>query len=214
MIIYRKFLFTLTILLAFSNFTFANFDHSTCLSDFNIQQKKILHKLSTNDLLIISDFAENANPILGWKKLADAGDAYAKMAYRVLANSNSPKSLLFKNLIRKHWINTVGYENFSKYFNLVAIQHFKQYVKIILTGYWPDSDQILMSYLQAVRDHNLPDETVFDATWDASGLNSLSSWQNLNHLNSARTVYPTHSCYNIDKNYALKILAEDFSVFK
>lgn len=202
------------ILFVFSNFALAKFAQSSCLSDFNIQQKKVLHNLSTNDLAIINDFAENANPILGWKKLADTGDAYAKMAYRVLANSSSPKSLLLKNLIRKHWINTVGYENFSKYFNLVAIQHFKQYAKIVSNGYWPDSDQILMSYLQAVRDYNLPDETVFDATWDASGMNTFSSWQKLNHLNSARTVYPTQSCYGIDKNYALKIIAEDFSTIK
>ncbi len=92
----------------------------------------------------------------------------------------------------------------------MAAKHFNQYIEVVLTGFWPDSDQILMSYLTAARSFGLPDQVVFDAVWEASGLNSIKDWQSLNKLNSDRAVKPSAVCYDIQKAKALKLLALDF----
>ncbi len=207
------------ILIFFSNFVLASYN--SCLSTYKDQQKYKAHNIQTQDLNDLVELAINGDPVFGWKKLSLLGDSYAELAFQVLKKNEPtndsvwgiPDINLYHKLITKHWITTVGWNNYSLYFDKMAVLHFRQYVEIILTGYWPDSDQILMSYLSAARFYGLPDEVVFDATWDASGLNTIKSWQRLNHLDYDRIVYPANACYNISKNRALKILARDFAPF-
>jgi hypothetical protein len=180
-----------------------------CLSDFHILQKKVKHTLSSKDLEQLDQYVQTKNPADGWAYLGSKGDPYAEVASKVLDPDAVFPSSFYKKLIKYHWVNVNGYEKVRRSFDGTAIQHFSQYVSLLSSGFWPDSDQILLSYLKAVDDHDLPDLTVFDATWESAGFNRFKSWQSLNHLPQERTVYPSRACYDINKYQARKIILKD-----
>lgn len=186
-----------------------NFEN--CLSDYHQQQKKIYHNIPKSELNKLDSLIQKNKIADGWRLVGSWGDPYAKIAANVLEPKDNLQSQFYQTLIQNHWINTNGEVLFKKLFSETAKQHFKQYVEILKTGFWPDSDQILMSYLNAVRIHKLPDLTVFDAAWDAAQLNHASSWQSLNHLPQELIVYPTHACFDINSLEAQQILIQDFA---
>jgi hypothetical protein len=182
----------------------------SCHSDFHFQQKFIPHHLPDN---IINELEElTRKPEVGWKLLGEHGDAYAEIAEKVLQSKFGSPYFFYRKLIRNHWRNTAGDEEMNRKFYLVAMMHYTQYIQIIKTGYWPDSDQILNSYLNAIRYYHLRDITVFDAAWDAAGMNKIKSWQSLNHLSSARSVIPTMACFSVDRAEARRVLEKDFKM--
>lgn len=184
--------------------------NADCISDLEIQQLKYHAKLNPQQVEKIVELAEQGDPAEGWQLLGTYGDPYAALAAQVLSNKKTRNGSFYNGLITYHWIQANGLEKTQNNFQSVAKQHFRQYVEIIrLTGNWPDSDQILMSYLKAVRDHHLKDITVFDAAWDAAGMNWYRPWQKLNHIESERIVYPTHVCFDIKSSEAKRIIRND-----
>ncbi|MGZ3770380.1 MAG: hypothetical protein ACXVCP_11215 [Bdellovibrio sp.] len=183
---------------------------ANCISDLQIQQLRFHANLNTQQIEKLVDLVQKEEPAKGWEMLGTWGDPYAAIAAKVLSENKSLKGSYYNNLIAHHWIQANGIEKYKANFLPVAKQHFGQYVSILqTTGNWPDSDQILMSYLKAVRDHGLKDITVFDAAWDSAGMNSIRPWQKLNHLEPERTVFPTNVCFNINKHEAKKIIRSD-----
>lgn len=185
---------------------------------YHIQTKINAHHLTADELKTLVDLA-NTNDLestraqaKGMKLLGERGDTYAAIAEKVLSvDAPWPYSILRK-FIRNHWLNTVGEEVMKKKFNLVARQHFKQYVEMVQLGSFPDSDQILNSYLNAVRVNGLPDIVVFDAAWAASDHGKMITWEQLNNLPPSRTVSPSNSCYIIDKVEATKVVINNFNL--
>jgi hypothetical protein len=182
-----------------------------CLEDFRIQQKYVAHTLSSRQLHRLESFAAHAKPSQGWKALGESGDSYAELAHRVVSDDSGLVNAFYRSLIRAHWLNTAGEAGYKTQFKAVAVQHFRQYVAILKTGYWPDSDQILLSYLTAVKDHSLPQTTVFDAVWARSGYDRVVTWQELNHLSPGRTVVDSRICLDgIEPFKAWEIVNLDF----
>lgn len=194
--------------LVFSNTEPLN-SKETCISDYHIQRKWVPHRLPQTIVKALEDLIDN--PAQGWKILGENGDGYAAIAEKVLQPESTFPYFLYRSLIQNHWKNTAGESEMNQKFHLVARQHFSQYVEVIKTGYWPDSDQILNSYLNAIRLYGLQDITVFDAAWDTAEMNKMSTWQSLNHISAARSVIPTEACFQIDKTEAKKIIKKDFT---
>ncbi len=182
-----------------------------CLNDFHIRQKSVPHNINAEALKEIDHLALIGNPMEGWQRVSVWGDPYAAVAAKVLASKTVFPASFYKKLIATHWLNINGEEIVKINFLATAQQHFRQYVELLHSGFWPDSDQILLSYLTATRSHQLPDITVFDAAWDAAGFNFMRSWQSLNNLPDERIVYPTQACMNISPMEARIILTRDFS---
>lgn len=182
-----------------------------CLNDYRHQQLKTRHPIPEKVLEKLEALADQGKAQRGWQIVGRWGDPYAALAAKVLSSNNNPRDKFYRKLIGAHWINTNGVTKYRKFFYPTAKKHFRQYVELLRSGYWPDSDQIVLSYLTAVRSFNLPDLTVFDAAWDAAGLNRFRSWQSLNHFPAERTVYPTNVCINIDHHVARQIIRKDFA---
>ncbi len=180
-----------------------------CISDYHFQRKWVPHRISQTIIKSLEDLIDD--PAQGWKTLGEHGDGYAAIAEKVLQPESKFPYFLYRSLIQNHWKNTAGESEMNQKFNLVARQHFSQYVEVIKTGYWPDSDQILNSYLNAIRLYGLRDITVFDAAWDTAEMNKVSTWQSLNHISTERSVVPTVACFQIDKMEAKKTIKKDFT---
>ncbi len=185
---------------------------------YHIQTKINKHHLTDDELKTLVDLA-NTNDLestraqaKGMKLLGERGDTYAAIAEKVLSEDSLWPYSVLRKFIRKHWLNTVGEEEMKKKFNLVARQHFKQYVEMVQLGSFPDSDQILNSYLNAARVNDLPDIVVFDAAWAASDHGKMITWEQLNNLPPSRTVSPSKSCYIIDKVEANKVVINDYNL--
>lgn len=191
--------------------TFNSLSFSECLKDFHVQQKFVSHKIPASIMDELDHLAQEGNPAKGWKKIGQLGDPYAAVAAKVLAKKPVFPASFYHQLILTHWNNVNSKDVVVANFESTAQQHFRQYVELLHSGYWPDSDQILLSYLQAVRDHKMADLTVFDAAWDAAGLNTIRTWQELNHFPKMRTIYPSRACYDIDSIQAKEILLKDFA---
>jgi hypothetical protein len=184
---------------------------AACLNDYHVQQMSIQHQIPRASLKRLDDLALAGDTVEGWRQLVLLKDPYAVIAANVLAPNPKFPDSIYKKLVAAHWLNTNSQETVKKNFSSTALQHFRQYVEILHSGYWPDSDQILLSYLTATRTHNLRDITVFDASWDSGGFNYFRTWQSLNKLPDERIVYPTKACYQIDANQARRVLTQDFS---
>lgn len=180
-----------------------------CVSDYHFQRKWVPHFLPSALVQSLGDLVED--PARGWKILGENGDGYAAIAEKVLQPESQFPYFFYRTLIQNHWKHTAGESELKQKFHLVARKHFSQYVEIIKTGYWPDSDQILNSYLHAIRFYLLKDITVFDAAWDTAEMNKMNTWQSLNHISTERTVLPTVACFQIDKMEAKRVIAKDFS---
>lgn len=184
--------------------------HAKCINDYHIQQKKVPHPIPTMELKKLDGLARIGDLSLGWKIIGRWGEPYAFLAAKVISKGETFQDRLYQKLISVHWINTVGIKALRSRFHATARQHFKQYVGLLHSGYWPDSDQIILSYLTAARKNHLPDITVFDAAWEAAGFNRFRSWQSLNHFPESRIIYPSRICHNVNRFEAQKILAQDF----
>jgi len=82
-------------------------------------------------------------------------------------------------------------------------------VEILETGYWPDSDQILNSYLAAARKFNLPEDTVLVAVWMSSCMGDLVSWQDVIQLPKSRIVPHSKACMEIGMFQAAGVIFGD-----
>lgn len=184
--------------------------HAKCITDYHIQQKKVPHFIPGKELRKLDLLTRNGDLQSGWKIVSHWGDPYASLVEKVLFNGETLQDKFYQKLIATHWINTNGITTYKSLYRATAHQHFKQYVELLHSGYWPDSDQIVLSYLTAVRKNHLSDITVFDAAWDASGFNNFRSWQSFNHFPESRIIYPTRVCMTINKREAQQILIQDF----
>lgn len=189
---------------------FIQFSHAKCINNYSIQQKKMRHYIPSAEINKLELLAKKGKVLAGWELAYRWGDPYARLAAVVLSGGNTYRDRFYQRLIAVHWINTNNPKIYREFFHAVARKHFNHYVKILKTGYWPDSDQIVSSYLSAVRESKLPDVTVLDAAWEAAGFNYFRSWQSLNQFPEPRVVFPTRACMNVNKALARKILALDF----
>ncbi|MGZ3743769.1 MAG: hypothetical protein ACXWRE_17135 [Pseudobdellovibrionaceae bacterium] len=208
MMLYKllKFSFLLSILMTSYGLTV----RAECVFNPEIQQVKYHANLNAQQIDQLVHLAHKENAAKGWQLLSSWGDSYAAMAAKVLSVKKPKAGSFYKKLITTHWIQAVGSEKYRKNFYPVAKQHFRQYVEILRsTGNWPDSDQILMSYVKSARDHHLPDITVFDAAWDAAGMNKVRSWQELSHIERERLVYPTNVCLDINPHEVRRLIRND-----
>lgn len=181
-----------------------------CHNNYKLNVKFTPHHYTSELLMKLSLLSESNKPMEGWDLLGQNGDAYAKIAFQVLNPKAKYPFSAYRKLIVNHWINSAGERNYLTKFNLVALQHFRQYVAIILRGGYPDSDQVFNSYIHAVRSNGLEDSTVFDAVWGASSLNRIETWQTLNKLEGNRLVYPSRACNGIPKLTANFLIKKDF----
>jgi hypothetical protein len=187
------------------------FAGSACLEDFRVNQSWQAHSLSSFDLAALNEFARSGQPGRGWHYLADLGDNYASLAARVVDPDPQSPGAYFQKYVRKHWVNVVGLTTMNLFFKRFARQHFRQYVEVLNSGTWPDSDQILNSYLTAARTLGLPEKIVFDAAWTASDYSTVVSWQVLNLLPFERQILDSRICLRIDKTEANDLISRDFS---
>ncbi len=171
----------------------------TCLADYRTAQQLVPHELTLEQLQALQAFVDAGETAAGWQFLGTLGDKYSHVSFKVVSLDPKYKSEKFHKMVRNHWLATAGKEKMELFFQTVAAQHFKQYVEILHTGYWPDSDQILLSYLTAARDNGLSDIVVFDETWVRSGLNKLISWEKILGLHKARIVRPSIVCADIGR---------------
>ncbi len=165
-----------------------------CLTDFHQNTKKIRHTLTPFDMRVIHGILKKGEVSNGWNYLAYSGDGYALMARNVVKNSTTFVGKTSHALIRSHWIHTTGLENYETLFAQVALQHFIQYVEILDTGFWPDSDQILLSYIRALQMSGIDGVTAFDVTWQNTFLEPIMSWQEFVKLPEDRIVFDSKIC--------------------
>lgn len=171
--------------------------------------KKTKHNLNSSQLKQLIHLAIQGKPEEGWKKLAEFGDHYADDAYHVIKHPRRFPATFFYNLIQANWINSAGILSYKRNFKSFAVQHFRQYVTILSMGYWPDAEQICLSYRKAAEDHHIPVSVVTDGLLTNSGLNLLVSWQNMIGLESNRKKGCNHVFDDIPMSTAIKILAQD-----
>jgi|GEM_PF-4695148 len=170
---------------------------------------RLKHHLSKNDLDMLISLAIKGKPLEGWKKLAELGDQYSDDAYNVVKKNRRFPASLFYNLVKANWENTAGSEAYEKRFNSFAVQHFRQYVSILSSGYWPDAEQICLSYRKSAQDHNIPVSVVLDGVLTASRINQIISWQSMIGLERGRKQGCTTVFNDIPMTEALWILAND-----
>lgn len=173
---------------------FSSAEEKACNDNYLVPATYVPHSLTSEDFYNLHFFVNVGNPEAGWRYLSNHGDGYAKMALQVVQTRFRPSTFLKHSLIRTHWIHTTGIKDFKEKFKGVAIQHLKQYIEILETGYWPDSDQILLSYIEALRKYNLSASTAFDINWQYSLLEPMLTWQKAVELTENRIVDPTRIC--------------------
>jgi hypothetical protein len=166
------------------------------------------HHISQLQLKDLKAMAISGKVAEGWNKLSLMGDSYAAAAAEVI-RPKTEWGFFSARLVRIHWINAAGEEAYKKYFVAVARQHFRQYVKLLSNGYFPNSREICISYRQAVLDHNLPLITVFDGAWIRSGFNRLARWEIFSQVSTARWAN-SNIFLDLDKNDAREIIEADF----
>lgn len=171
--------------------------------------RKVKHNLTYSQIQLLIRLAIEGKPEEGWKKLAQFGDHYADDAYDVISHPRRFPGAFFYNLIQSNWINSAGIEAYHRSFKSFAIQHFRQYVTVLSMGYWPDAQQICLSYRKAAEDHKVPVSVVMDGLLTESGLNQLVSWQNIIGLESNRKKGCNHVFDDIPMPTAIKRLAQD-----
>lgn len=168
----------------------------SCLRDFHTAQRPVAHHLSGGDLARLESYVQAGQTADGWHYLANLGDPYAQMAWKIV-DTKDPRFQKFHKMGLKYWWKVVGREKTAATFQKVAHTHFKHYVEILETGYWPDSDQILLSYLTATREQGLPDKVVFDAAWIHAGFSHILAWQKVVHVPRDRWVTPSKVCIDV-----------------
>lgn len=180
-----------------------------CISDYRLRQRLAPHSIGRAELARLNAIARTGPAADGWARLANHGDPYAVVAQEVVGPPRSARGALFHGVVESHWLRVVGPSTHRNLFEPVALAHFAQYVEILGSGHWPDSDQILNSYLAAARAHGLPDLVVFDSAWDRSGIGDIHPWQRALQLESARVVLPSRSCSSTSPHEALRAVLAD-----
>lgn len=181
-----------------------------CIEDYLVSQRPVANHLSTDDLNQLQLFAAKGDAEAGWQFLASLGDVYAKSAADVLGHSSVKKPSLYAKLFRVHMELTTSRKIFQEQEAPFAAQHFRQYVEILNHGVWPDSDQIMNSYLTAARHLGLPEDTVLVAVWTATGLNQFEHWQDkVFSSQRERVVLPSHACRHVRFARANWLLLQD-----
>jgi hypothetical protein len=180
-----------------------------CISDFHVQQKTMRNGLSKAQLRKLQTYSDQKKTAEGWRWLGHHGDPYAAFAYKIVATPATDQEKLFHELVRDHWLNTVGRKQYAQAFKAVAVLHFQHYNQILQTGYWPDSDQILNSYLAASRSFKLPDIVIFDSAWSESGIEFFQSWEDLLGLSPLRVVGDSRVCTHTNPFEAFFVIAQD-----
>ena len=180
-----------------------------CISDYHVSQLKVRHHLSPEMMQRLKYYAESGQPHEGWLELAAVGDTYALTAKDLDTDVYAKKHGMFPMLLETHWTQTNGRPTYEKYFYPLAYQHFHQYVEILETGFWPDSDQLINSYLAACRKFNLPETTAIDAVWMSSSLSGLVRWEKAIGLSANRIVPKSRACIAINEGQATGIMLDD-----
>jgi len=200
---------TLLLFIACSAFSVAQ-AQDACIEDYLVSQRPVANHLSTDDLNQLQLFASKRDAEAGWQFLASLGDVYAKSAADVLGHSSVKKPSLYAKLFRVHMELTTSRKIFQEQEAPFAAQHFRQYVEILNHGVWPDSDQIMNSYLTAARHLGLPEDTVLVAVWTATGLNQFEHWQDkVFSSQRERMVLPSHACSHVRFARANWLLLQD-----
>ena len=113
---------------------------------------------------ILMQYAEKNDYIGGWRYLASIGDNYADNAYAVTSGESLSNNAIARNydqlmtqMVRQYWDAVAGPNAYSEKFEIVALSHFKQYVRLIdKDGKLPTSQDIERSYRDAVEIEDLP----------------------------------------------------------
>jgi hypothetical protein len=176
----------------------ADDSQNNCMVSFTEAHAQVPHGLTAEQMATLKAYLLADDTAGGWEYLATFGDKYASISAQVISDDPKYKDEIFHKMVRNHWLNTVGKARTDAFFQLVAHQHLRQYVEIMETGYWPDSDQILMSYITATRTYDLDDFVVFDEVWVKSGLDAILKWETLLGMKSNRIVKSSYVCVNID----------------
>ena len=180
----------------------------SCTSDYLYSATRDYHRLSSAQLAKLESYVASGEPDKGWATLANYGDAYAIFAAKMTDRLTSDSTFL-ENMLAVHWETTNSREIFQRYTVPYARQHYRQYVEILKSGVWPDSDQIVNSYLAAARKLHLPEDTVLVATWMSSCMGGLFRWQDALRLPRERIVERSNACVDIDEWRAAYVIFRD-----
>ncbi|WP_150049248.1 MULTISPECIES: hypothetical protein [Methylomonas] len=99
-----------------------------------------------------------------WDALARGGDRYADNAAGVLGRGGDAADYFFQKLVQ-HWWDYNEPGAYETKFDAVAHDHLDNYLTQVERGYLPDTQFILNSYEQALRDNQLSASIAFDGAW-------------------------------------------------
>lgn len=183
---------------------------TSCNSDYRIATKRVPHGINRHQLATLKTFLTSENIAGGWNYLYFLGDSYASMARDVIGGSHTFIGGASYAVIRSHWTVSKDFNSYENKFHRVAVQHFRQYLEVLESGYWPDSDQIMLSYISALRMEGMDGDSAFDVVWQSSILQHLMTWQGFVNLREDRSLYRSNICHQTDEPRATLILVGDF----
>jgi hypothetical protein len=166
------------------------------------------HHLSSDQLRTLAILSEQGRTVEAWRLLGQWGDTYARQAASIVGQPQPGEDRRLHDIVQDHWLNTVGRAEYVAVFQSVARRHFTQYLQLLQDGYWPDSDQIVNSYLTAARLYLLPDIAVFDSVWLDSGAQRFMSWEDAVNLAPGRRV-STPICTSTPTAAAMFVIGHD-----
>lgn len=136
----------------------------------------------------------SGNISAAWALLAANGDSYADNAAAVTSkNPGAEKDRLYSELIKYHWINTVGEDAYNQYFDQVAQQHAYNYIDIIQDkNRLPTTTEIAESYANSLLSNGISHIASFDGAWEIAGLGNY--WGSLLGMEDCR-IGPTSQAF-------------------
>ncbi|HFC8009535.1 TPA: iron-regulated protein FrpC, partial [Neisseria meningitidis] len=122
--------------------------------------------LTPEQIQTLRGYASRGDTYGGWRYLANLGDRYADDAAAIVgkdANLNG-LNLWMKKGVENLWDDTVGKKTRLEKFDRVALQHFRQYARLINqnNGRLPNTSEIERSYYKAVTDNGVSSSAAID----------------------------------------------------
>ena len=122
--------------------------------------------LTPEQIQTLRGYASRGDTYGGWRYLANLGDRYADNAAAIVGKDTNLNglNLWMKKGVENLWDDTVGKKTRLEKFDRVALQHFRQYARLINenNGRLPNTSEIERSYYKAVTDNGVSSSAAID----------------------------------------------------
>ncbi|HEZ1705990.1 TPA: iron-regulated protein FrpC, partial [Neisseria meningitidis] len=122
--------------------------------------------LTPEQIQTLRGYAFRGDTYGGWRYLANLGDRYADDAAAIVGKDTNLNglNLWMKKGVENLWDDTVGKKTRLEKFDRVALQHFRQYARLINenNGRLPNTSEIERSYYKAVTDNGVSSSAAID----------------------------------------------------